>query len=151
MQSGWIPRELVLPPNEVVSAAQLHLLVVENDEPLWVCERLQSLGFSVHVLRSGSEVLEFIAQMKKISGVLLDMQTLTTDGINVLSQLRDRYPQVPIITMSDVKDIGLLRKSIELGASEYLVRPIDQQVLKIKCANVFFHRGRLGLPKNGQR
>lgn len=142
MPSGWPPKELRLPSKEVLSAVRMHLLVVHKDEPLWLCETLHSFGFSVQVFRQGEDALDCIAQTKGVAGVLLDAYARTPDDRPLLSELRERYPHIPIITMADYRDIDLLRASIKMGAHEYLVTPIHDDVLKIKCAKVFFHRRR---------
>jgi DNA-binding NtrC family response regulator len=138
MQSGWPPTKFILPSKDVVSAAQLHLLIVQEDDPLWLCEMLHSFGFSVQTVRHGGTALDCLAQMKEIAGVLLDVRARTTDDRPLLPALRHRYPQMPIMTMAGRQDIDLLRASIGLGAYEYLVTPTHEDMLKIKCAKVFF-------------
>ncbi|HSA62291.1 MAG TPA: response regulator [Nitrospiraceae bacterium] len=132
-----------MPPNDVVSAAQMHLLIVHEVEPLWLCEMLHSFGFLVQACRHGRDALDCLAQMKGFTGVLLDVHARSSDEKPLLPELRHRYPQMPIITMGGRKDIDRLRASIQLGAHEYLVTPIDGQVLKAKCAKVFFHQERV--------
>ena len=78
--------------------------------------------------------------MKGIAGVLLDVRAQTSEGTSLLSELHRRHPLMPIMTIADRQDIDLLRASLGLGAHEYLVTPIHQDILKIKCAKVFVHR-----------
>lgn len=143
MQSDWPPRSFILPSKDVVSAAQLHLLVVQEEDPLWLCETLHSFGFSVQTVRHEGAALDCLAQLKGIAGVLLDVRARTADDRPLISELRHRYPQLPIITMAGRQDIDLLRASIRLGAHEYLVTPIHEDILKTKCAKVFVHRERV--------
>ena len=142
MQSDWPPRTFILPSKDVVSAAQLHLLVVQEGDPLWLCETLHSFGFSVQTVRHGGTALDCLAQMKGIAGVLLDVCARSADDRPLVSELRHRYPQLPIMTMATRQDIDLLRASIGLGAYEYLVTPTHEDMLKIKCAKVFIHQVR---------
>lgn len=129
-----------LPSKDIVSAAQLHLLIVQEDEPLWFCETLHSFGFSVQTVRHGGTALEYLDQMKRIAGVLLDVRARTADDRPLLPALRHGYPQMPIMAMADRQDIDLLRASIGLGAQEYLVASIHEDILKLKCAMVFVHQ-----------
>lgn len=142
MQSDWTPRTFILPSKDIVSAAQLHLLVVQEDDPLGLCETLHAFGFSVQTVRHGGLALDCLAQMKGIAGALLDVRARTADDRPLLPVLRHRYPQMPIMTMAGRQDIDLLRASIGLGAHEYLVTPIHEEILKIKCAKVFFPQAR---------
>lgn len=152
MQSGWPPTKFILPSKDVVSAAQLHLLMVHEDDPFWLCETLHSFGFSVQTVRHGGTTLDCLAQMKGIAGVLLDVRARTADDRPLLPALRHRYPQMPIMTMAGRRDIDLLRASIGLGAYEYLVTPTHEDMLKIKCARVFVYQVRAGSvqPMDGQ-
>lgn len=131
-----------MPSKDIVSAAQLHLLIVQEDDPFWLCETLHSFGFMVQSVRHGRTALDCLAQMKGIAGVLLDVRARTADDRPMLSELRHRYPQLPIMTMATRQDIDLLRASIGLGAHEYLVTPTHEDMLKIKCAKVFIHQVR---------
>ena len=152
MQSDWPPRTFILPSKNIVSAAQLHLLVVQEDDPRWLCETLHSFGFSVQTVRHGGTALDCLAQMKGIAGVLLDVRARTTDDRLLVSELRHRHPQMPIMTMAGRQDIDLLRASIGLGAYEYLVTPIHEDILKMKCATVFVYQVRADSvqPMDGQ-
>lgn len=152
MQSGWPPTKFILPSNDVVSAAQLRLLIVQEDDPLWLCETLHSFGFSVQTVRHGGTALDCLAQLKGIAGVLLDVRARTSDDRPLLPALRHCYPQMPIMTMAGRQDIDLLRVSIGLGAYEYLVTPTHEDMLKIKCARVFVYQVRADSvqPMDGQ-
>lgn len=52
-------------------------------------------------------MLDRLAQMKGIAGVLLDVHARTTDDRPLLPALRHRYPQLPIMTMAGRQDIDL--------------------------------------------
>lgn len=142
MQSGWPPTKFILPSKEVVSAAQLHLLIVQEHDPLRLCETLHSFDFSVQTVRRGGTALDGLARMKGIAGVLLDVRARAADDRPLLPALRHRYPQMPTMTMAGRQDIDLLRLSIGLDAYEYLVTPTREDMLKIKCARVFVYQVR---------
>lgn len=143
MQSDWPPRTFILPSKNIVSAAQLHLLIVQEEDPLWLCETLHSFGFSVQTVRHGGTALDCLDQMQGITGVLLDVRARTADDRLLVSELCHRHPQLPVMTMAHRQDIDLLRASIGLGAHEYLVTPIHEEILKMKCAKVFVYRERV--------
>jgi DNA-binding NtrC family response regulator len=148
MQSDWPTTNFNLPSKDVISAAQMHLLVVQADDSLGLCEALRLFGFMVQTVRHEGHALDCLAHMKGIAGVLLDVRARTADDRPLLPELRHRYPQIPIMTMANRQDIDLLRASIGLGAHEYLVTPIHEDILKIKCAKVFVHRERVDSPQH---
>lgn len=139
---------LTLPSKEDVSASHSRILILDSRGHSRLSEMLQTFGFEIDVLPNGAQTLEYLARAKGIIGVLLDIQPLVPGSMTVLFQLRDRYSQIPVITMSSVSHLDLLRRSIELGASEYLVVPTDPELLKRKCATVFYHRNHIAFMNN---
>jgi DNA-binding NtrC family response regulator len=69
------------------------------------------------------------------SGVLLELDM--PGAMAVLQELRDRYPSLPVIAMSQSILIDRLRQAVKLGAREYVVKPFDAELFRRKCLLVF--------------
>lgn len=54
--------------------------------------------------------------------VLLDLTLPDSDGIETLSRLRERHPDVPIIVLTGNDDTELARRIVELGVDDYLLK-----------------------------
>ena len=52
--------------------------------------------------------------------LLLDLNMPGSKGVTGLTQIRARYPAVPVIVVSATEDTATIRKSIALGASGYV-------------------------------
>ncbi|HZH28498.1 MAG TPA: PleD family two-component system response regulator [Azospirillaceae bacterium] len=67
--------------------------------------------------------------------VVLSLTLRSEDGLRLLSQLRSHEAtrQVPILLMGDDGDIGSVAKGLELGANDYLLKPIDRNELLARC------------------
>ena len=115
MQSDLPPRTFILPSKDIVSAAQLYVLVVQKDDPLWLCETLHLFGFSEQAVRHGGTALDWLAQMKGITGVLVDVCARTADDRSLVSELHHRHPQLPIMTMAARRTVHHYRR----GAVDY--------------------------------
>jgi response regulator of citrate/malate metabolism len=65
--------------------------------------------------------------------VLLDLYLEKEIGLVMFKELR-KYPPIPVIMVSANKKMSLVKKSIVLGAVDYMVKPIKQTILlqKIK-------------------
>ena len=126
---------------EMSPASRVCLLVVDGGGlPNHLVELLQSFRYEVRVVSQGVDVLAHMDHMESLAGVFLDVHRLMANQMTLLATLRERYPQIPVITIGGVEHLKLLRRSIELGAAEYVVMPTDQDLLKRKCAHVLAGR-----------
>jgi len=121
-----------------VQGVALSLLVVEDEEDisLMLQDRLMFLGFYVTIAGNGSEGIAILERMV-IDGILMDIQMPVMDGLTMLKQVRERYPNIPVIAMSAELNKNKLIQAIELGANDYLLKPIDTDLLAKKCSQIF--------------
>lgn len=118
------------------------ILVVDHDDDtrLLVCDRLRQMGFDAVGENNGVFGLARIAHASgdaPFTGVALELDMPVLGGMAVLQELRDRYPDIPVIVMSHSMLIHRLRQAVKLGAREYLVKPFDSQLFRIKCLHTF--------------
>jgi DNA-binding NtrC family response regulator len=151
VKAGFPSNDGALPLKEDEAAVSTRLLVVDGGglSPRF-CEMLRSFGYDVAVVPRGGDVLDHLQQAGAVGGILLDIHQLASGGMVILAELHKRFPQFPVLTMGSVAQLKLLRRSIELGAAEYLVTPTAQELLKRKCAFVFLERSRVA-PLQGSR
>src|SRR6185295_3761305 len=126
-------------------AVRGRILVLDDDRAiqLSVSEQLLALGFEVVLTESTTPWLSCIESELgngSLSGMLVELTIPVTRGLAKLQVICDRYPQIPMIVMSDAKNITGLRKAVDLGAREYLVKPFDAELLRRKCLGVFVTR-----------
>jgi DNA-binding response OmpR family regulator len=116
----------------------LSILVVEDEQDISMMlhDRLTFLGFVVTTARDGAEGLAML-EVLIFDGILLDIQMPVMDGLSMLGQVRERFPCIPVIVMSAELNKKKLIKAIEGGAHDYLLKPIDVDLLAQKCNTVF--------------
>ncbi len=76
-----------------------------------------------------------IAKEQKPDVILLDIQMPEMDGFETLKQLRDNpvTAKIPVIFLTaQRKDPASIEKGLELGADEYLTKPIDTEELLVR-------------------
>ncbi|WP_127581278.1 hybrid sensor histidine kinase/response regulator [Paenibacillus koleovorans] len=125
----WSPDEPV--EGEGANPNQLTVLVIDDDvDMLKLLQRyLQKEQYSVLMARTGLEGLQ-LAREKKPDAIILDVLMPGMDGWSVLAQLKkESQPEVadiPVIllSVSDNRNLGFA-----LGASEYLVKPVERERL----------------------
>jgi DNA-binding NtrC family response regulator len=110
------------------------VLVVEDEEGVRkvVQAALERVGYRVTTAANGIEASRLLAG-GKFALVLTDVIMPDMDGIEVIGELRQKHPEMPIIAMSGGGRLpreGYLRLAQHLGAHEILQKPftIDQLV-----------------------
>jgi CheY-like chemotaxis protein len=129
--------EIFIELNEVQGVA-LSLLVVEDEEDisLMLQDRLMFLGFYVTVAGNGAEGMAILERLA-VDGILMDIQMPVMDGLTMLKKVKEQYPNIPVIAMSAELNKNKLIQAIELGANDYLLKPIDADLLAKKCSLIF--------------
>ena len=93
-------------------------------------ETLQRDHNTVYSADTGAKALER-ALGTPLDLVVVSLTLLNEDGLRLCSQLRshERTRQVPILLMVDDGDLVQVAKGLELGANDYVVKPVDRNEL----------------------
>jgi two-component system, NarL family, invasion response regulator UvrY len=67
------------------------------------------------------------AQGTPIHAVLLDIAMPRRDGLDVLKQLKDEFPKLPVLILSTYPDRQYALRSLKLGAAGYLNKSVDSE------------------------
>ncbi|MDD5656860.1 MAG: response regulator [Elusimicrobia bacterium] len=111
--------------------------VLAIDDDVSVCEYyetgLAALGFDVTCAPDAKHAREHLAAHRP-DVILMDVMMPETDGISLTRELRDnpKTSGIPIIVVSGLADAGTLNDALLFGAVDYMVKPIDLDVLKTK-------------------
>lgn len=61
--------------------------------------------------------------------VTLDMMMPEFDGMHALSGIRELDPTATVVVVSAIEQTAVLKEAIEAGASDFIVKPFDKQLL----------------------
>ena len=98
------------------------------------------LGDSYHILEAenGRECMEKLqAEAGNIALVLLDINMPVMDGFEVLKAMNANHTieDIPVIMISSEDSDATIRRSYELGASDYVNRPFDARIVYRRVTN----------------
>jgi len=100
--------------------------VVDDDESIrWVLEKgLSENGIEVETFDSGNKVIKKL-ETENPSLILTDIKMPGKSGIDLLDEVKELRPEIPIIIMTAHSDLESAVESYEHGAWEYLPKPFD--------------------------
>ena len=110
----------------------IHVLVIDDEEDFLnsLVMRIELRGFNVHGVLSGAKAIEFlVANPGEVDVVLLDIKMPGMDGIETLRQIRSRFPETQVIVVTGHASQEFSRLGRELGAFDYLIKPIRLEVI----------------------
>ena len=79
---------------------------------------------------TAAEALE-VLQGEGAAVVLLDIVMPGVDGLQLLEEVRARWPQLPVVMLTATKTVKTAVAAIKLGAADYLTKPFDIDELRI--------------------
>ena len=103
-----------------------NIWVVDDDESIrWVLERgLSENGIAVETFDSAKKVIKKL-ETENPSLILTDIKMPGKSGIDLLDEVKELRPEIPIIIMTAHSDLKSAVESYEHGAWEYLPKPFD--------------------------
>ena len=111
------------------------LLVVDDNRVnrLLLGRALEQLGHVVTFAENGVEALRVLRQ-RTVDLILLDIEMPEMDGYQVLEALAadPRLRDLPVVMMSSVEEVDSVARCIEMGAEDYLFKPVNPVLLKAR-------------------
>ena len=110
-----------------------HNVLVVDDEPK-LCDLLSSAlsqnDVQVFTAGNGLQALAILEQ-QDIDLVISDWRMPGMDGPQLLAEVKQRYPQLPVIVMTAYSTVKNAVQSMRNGAYDYIAKPFDIDELDI--------------------
>ncbi len=106
------------------------VLVVDDQEAIGaiLSDYLTSKGYDVFYADNGDDALAYIKRVRPHLA-LVDVRMVGMGGIEVLGAIREIDANVGIIMITALEDEKMAKKSLELGAIDFITKPIDLEYL----------------------
>jgi DNA-binding NtrC family response regulator len=106
--------------------AELRLLLVDDEveflEPMEA--RLKRRKIACTTAQSGALAVDLLAR-QEFDCAVVDVKMPGMDGLDLLRRMRREHPELPVILLTGHASVELGVQGMELGAFEYLMKPID--------------------------
>ena len=88
--------------------------------------------YVMHFAASGEEALELLAGeiQPELIVIISDINMPGMDGLQLLEEIKQRRPDLPVMMVTAYSDDERRRRASELGAFEFISKPVDFEQLK---------------------
>jgi CheY-like chemotaxis protein len=88
--------------------------------------------YVMHFAASGAEALDRLAEEIRpaLVAVLSDINMPAMDGLQLLAEIKQRFPELPVMMVTAYGDEERRRLAAEYGAAEFITKPVDFDFLK---------------------
>ncbi len=113
--------------------AQMHLLIVDDEETTReLCATVaQQAGLKATAVASAEEAME-VVELSAIDIVLTDLKLPGTSGLELLKNIRQMYPQIAVIVLTQYGTIDSAIEATKKGALDYVTKPFRIEELRAR-------------------
>ncbi len=114
------------------------VLLVDDDRDFLdtLVERLRMREIKVDGVYSGEAALEYLDK-KQVDVVVLEVRMPEMSGIETLKGIKKRNTLIEVIMLTGHANMEVAIESMELGAFDYLLKPIEIDALLYKIQDAF--------------
>jgi len=134
------PAALAEPECDQQDASDRRILIVDDEAPIrnlfadWLSE-----SFECHTAASADEALAILAG-ETYALVISDMMMPGRNGVELLREIKSRYPETAVIMISGVDRPQRVRDALRVGAFDYLIKPCELDVLTLSVERAIERR-----------
>lgn len=117
--------------------AEGRILVVDDNamNRELLSRQLARQGYIVVTAEDGLQALE-VLESQRVDMILLDVIMPRMDGVETLKKLKssEDLGEIPVLMLSSLDEVDGALRCIELGAEDYLSKPVRPEVLEVRMA-----------------
>lgn len=107
-----------------------YVLIVDDETSIrkFLTRWLESWGYTVKAASGAGEALA-VMEEEPASIMLCDVMMPGRDGLSLLEEVRQRWPETAVIMASAVQDLQTIVRSRQDGAVDYVTKPFGREPL----------------------
>ena len=113
------------------------ILVVDDDQSIATAFQrfLDFEGHACRVASNADDAMRMITE-RRPNLVIMDIRMPGVDGLTALTEMRSRFPDVPVVMMTGYGTSQTSIDAIRAGAFDYLMKPLDLDELRLVVGRV---------------
>lgn len=107
------------------------VLLIDDEEQSLISEEFTLKSNGITNILACQDSREVIPRLKEqpVSAVVLDMYMPHVTGWELLPQIVEEHPEVPVIVLTAANEVEMAVESMKMGAFDYLLKPVDDERL----------------------
>ena len=116
----------------------MKLLLVDDEVDYLdtLIRRMQRRNVNVKGVARGQDALAWLSE-RGADVVILDVRMPGMDGLETLREIKKRHPLVEVIMLTGHASMQAAIEGMEMGAFDYLMKPMDMDELLYKAEDAF--------------
>lgn len=116
----------------------MKMLLVDDESDFLntLLKRMKRRNVDVHGVESGEAAMDWL-ETQPVDVVILDVRMPGMDGIETLRASKSKYPLVEVIMLTGHASMEVAIEGMEMGAFDYLMKPMDMDELLYKAEDAF--------------
>lgn len=106
-------------------------------------KQIKEKRFTLLFAHNGIEALDILSKEPEIRLVISDINMPEMDGLTLLKEINEKFPNVIPIIVSAYGDMNNIRAAMNLGAFDFVTKPINFDDLNLTIEKTLFHVQRL--------
>ena len=102
-------------------------ILVVDDDPAAARYMILALQEAFQPVTLASDAIQALLAMERDVPALVvsDLRMPDLDGLELLTLIKERWPEVPVILVTVEQDIATVVEAVKRGAANYLVKPVS--------------------------
>ena len=126
---------------ESLRSGQIILLDDTQHDQEIVKKHINHIGMTCHPITKVEEI-EPLLERERIHVIMMNLNMHAEDGLRICANLKaneaTRY--VPIVVYADESELGKIAKALDIGANDYIFKPIDPHELQARLRTQIRHK-----------
>jgi len=103
------------------------ILVVDDDSAVStvLTALLNQAGYTAHRASNGEEALDTL-EVRPFDAVLSDVRMPVLDGMGLLDEIKERWPDLPVVMLTAHGTVDLAVEAMKAGAADFLNKPFER-------------------------
>ena len=117
------------------------ILIIDDEQDIRDILKLhlEQAGFFTLTAQDGEEAIKILRQedhLTSIGLILCDIRMPRVNGIEAIDFFREEAPGIPVVVLTGYPDTQLAVSLLKKGVRDYLVKPIEKEVLLEKVSAI---------------